>query len=413
MPRVRDARRYDLDELARQIERTKQNEVGAPASFSAFEFDTLRSVLETCIDFHTEVPMPDRDGLIWQSASNAATAGVVTAEALLTGLDHAERAYLRSPIRDYILATSITVNHFPHLTSLREGNNIITFSSDLPRRFRRTETQEGLKRVTVIEHPERLMSVRIRVKARTEHSAANQALDCLDFFRGLWNYNINWRTRFRQQFGIHDPEPINKILLGPVHTLHSIDGSLATQALWHQPQHIQSEQIYDLSTHWSRFSEWQKIVRRRLRNIPYASEIKKLFIRYNRALDNVDYEVAFSKLWAVLEQLTNAPGKYDDLVKRVLFLVASNDRAYTRLILEHLRDVRNGLIHDDIVRDPMMSYIFQLKFYIETVFHFHLRNGSKFRSIADAGNFLALPPEVNDLKARIAQYQGALRFQQR
>lgn len=33
--------------------------------------------------------------------------------------------------------------------------------------------------------------------------------------------------------------------------------------------------------------------------------------------------------------------------------------------------------------------------------------------MADAGTFLALPPEVNDLKARIAQYQGALRFQQR
>jgi hypothetical protein len=124
MPRVRDKKRYDLEELARQIEEIKQNEVGAPASFSAFEFDTLRSVLETCIDFHPEVPIPDRDKLIWQAASNAATAGVVTAESLLVGLDQAERAYLRSPIQNYILATSITVNYFPQLTTLREDNNV-------------------------------------------------------------------------------------------------------------------------------------------------------------------------------------------------------------------------------------------------------------------------------------------------
>jgi hypothetical protein len=413
MPRIRDEKRYKLPELAREIEEARNNHAGQPVSFEAFRIENVQSVLESGIDFHPEIPDADRRNLIWKAILNAATNGVVDSSSLMSHLTQAEDNYLRSPLQDYVLATSLTINYFPQLTRLKVDDTIITFSRRLPTHFKRQAIQDSLDHVTVIERPDRLTSVRIRVKARTDAAAVNQALDHLDFFRGIWNYGINWRTRMRYLGGLHEPEPINHILLGPVHTLHSPDGSLLTESFWYQSQYLQYGEVYDLGAHWTDTRKWHRIVHQKLKRISYKKDLRNMLIHYTRALDNIDHEVAFNKLWAVLEHLTNSPGKYEDLIKRTLFLTNNNERDYVRLILEHLREVRNGSVHDDKVRDTMMTYLYQLKWFIERLLNFHLYHGPTFHSIADAGTFLALPVDMGLLKERISDYRKALRFQTR
>jgi hypothetical protein len=205
--------------------------------------------------------------------------------------------------------------------------------------------------------------------------------------------------------------PVNRILLGPVHSLHHPNGSLATETFWYQPRHQQFDKLYDLAVKWAQIGEWEYKVRRRLERIQYRDELQDLFIRYTRALDVSDYDVSFNKLWGVLEHLVSAVGNYSDLINRVLFLYDASEREYVRLLLEHLRDVRNGLVHMDEARGAMETYLYQLKWFVEALVRFHLSRSSEFSSLSTAGQFLDLPTNTEILKARIETLRKALRFQ--
>lgn len=115
-------------------------------------------------------------------------------------------------------------------------------------------------------------------------------------------------------------------------------------------------------------------------------------------------------MWAVLESLTNSPGRYDQLIKRVLFIESSDDRDFARLLLEHLRDLRNNIVHDDKSRSTMLTHVHELKWLIETLFRYHLIEGHRFPSFKAAIDFLDLPADITVLQSKISDYRKALRF---
>src|SRR5258708_6875371 len=150
-------------------------------------------------------------------------------------------------------------------------------------------------------------------------------------------------------------------------------------------------------------------VRRFLRKHPYAADMQQAFVRYARALDSVDFDSSFLKLWSLLETLTNTIGdNYDVTIRRVLFLVT--DRDLSGLILEHLRNYRNATVHHDRSRLAAERYIYQLKRFVEVLLHFHTVSRGQFPSIAKLGEHLDLPFAPEDLRARILAAKAALRF---
>ena len=54
--------------------------------------------------------------------------------------------------------------------------------------------------------------------------------------------------------------------------------------------------------------------------------------------------------------------------------------------------------------------LFQLRRFVETLISFHMRNSVHFKDLAEAAQFLHLPPEPAQLKSRIAQYRRAVRY---
>ncbi len=107
--------KYDLTELARRAEAVRLNAPGEPAQFRGFNIDNVRSILESCVGFHRELPEADRRGRIWEALVNAAKGGVITAARLEGALEDAERVYLQRPLLPYVMATSLTLQRIPTL----------------------------------------------------------------------------------------------------------------------------------------------------------------------------------------------------------------------------------------------------------------------------------------------------------
>ena len=94
----------------------------------------------------------------------------------------------------------------------------------------------------------------------------------------------------------------------------------------------------------------EQTLRRRVKRLRYGPDLRKQLVNYVRALDYVDYDASFNRLWAVMEHLSASVGKHGRIAKRVSFLYDPAELRYIRLIVEHLRDVRNGLVHDSRAR---------------------------------------------------------------
>jgi hypothetical protein len=403
-------KKYDLDELGRRIQAAKAEVTDERIAFHAFAIGNVQSVLETCIDFPEIIPEVDRATIIWRGIMRAAETAPFDGTTLEKCLRSAETDYLRQPLQDYILASSMTFEYFSELRRTTIDDITITFSPALPDRFSRENLHRAIERATAIQRADRLAVVRTRVRARTEAAAVDRALECADFLRGIWNFWINYHMTM--SYGV-PLGPINNLTWGPVHTLHNVHGALVSQTVWSEPKHQQSDRLYKLKLSAAAVRDTERRVRQRLTRLQYGNELRALFVRYCRALDLVDHETAFNKLWSVFEHLAGAIGEYDKLIRRTIFLYNGEERDLVRLILEHLRDVRNGLVHSDRRPHSLYTYLYQLKWFVETLFFFHLDEGHKFSSLSAAGEFLSLSPDERFLRKRIAELQKAVRLQTR
>jgi hypothetical protein len=194
-----------------------------------------------------------------------------------------------------------------------------------------------------------------------------------------------------------------------LYTLHRPNGTLIEDTFWLEPQMLKSSWIYRADEQWSRLQKGATRSLSKLQSIKYRSEVETALVRYTRALDRPDHGASFSRIWGVLEYLTNSIGEYDKLISRVSFLISDSDRRFICLLLQHLRDVRNGLVHADEACSNVGAYLYQLKWITEILIRFHLRNGNRFSSRARAAEYLDTPVDRTILEQRVRDYRRALR----
>lgn len=80
-----------------------------------------------------------------------------------------------------------------------------------------------------------------------------------------------------------------------------------------------------------------------------------------------------------------------------------------RLVLEHLRDVRNHLVHEQGIKSNIDSYLQQLKSITEVLIRFHLVRGREYPSLVLAAEFLDTPTDRQTLERRLRDYRRTLR----
>lgn len=410
---------YDPNQLAHRLERAKRlrsqtNDI----SFEGFVFDEVVTVLHSSIDFSEELAEPTKRELIHSAIVSTGRSGTISAKRLIEEVRSQEHSFLATPKARFVVCTNMSIKYVPSLTRKEILGNRITFSKYLPQHFlSEHERARSMGDDALFGRLPKVSAVgigyepvRVSVHARNFYEAVEEGLDSIDLLRGIWNFGYHTDRGVRSSSGRRKPP--NRIVLGPVHSLHNPNGSLATPVPWIEPDYVEALWPYHLQQIWHDIEGFEREVRKQLARSNYGQDLQDTLLRYTRALDKRDWNSAFLQLWGLLEFITDTSReRYEVTVQRVLFLIRSSERPFHRQILRHLMNYRNRTVHAGHEADTVETLLYQLKRYVEIVMRFHLWPPHRFSSLKEAAKFLDLPAEIPDLKDRATMTRLALGMQ--
>ena len=401
---------YNRQEVAEAFEKAKNVDKNGKVTFQGFTHYDHVVILNSMVSLNKKIPLSEKRRVINQAISQAGAKGKITAERLLSEIRNLESKYLRRPLQRYNLVTSISVNRLCKLKRKKVYGCTISFCSFLPKVY-----DEAISEI--IEHarysiagkiPTNYMYVKVSVSAKSHDEAANKALDALNLIRGIWNFFENRKHGIRISSGKR--YPVNKYILGPLHTLHKPNGKLATKNWWYNLEYVYQIRPYDPSRIIEKLYKFESSVRKLIQKSEYSSDIDTAILRYARALDLTNWEDAFLRLWSVLEHLTGMSrnDRYEVIVRRAAFVFGGEK--YARQVLTYLKDYRNRAVHSDSENHDIEAYMYQLKRFVEALIRFHLGNKYGFKSLADASRVLGLPCDRQELRKKRKDLAYAERF---
>lgn len=245
----------------------------------------------------------------------------------------------------------------------------------------------------------------VSLKAKSPTVAVNKALRAIDLQRSLWCLMGN--SAMQITFGTPSLKPINVVRLGGHHTLHVANGDPAREGIWFEPGFVEAAPFAFSKPSIVRKNS--RVSLRRLSQCTYGDTLVSALVRYVRALDEVDANTAFLRLWSAIESLTTPDiADYDRLVRRCSFLF--QEAPFHRQMLEHLREHRNDSVHAGENSDNARTLCFQLQLYFRTLIWFHLRNATFFNSLDEANRFLDTPPNKQAIQRQMTLARKAARF---
>ena len=368
----------------------------------------LVALLSSMVRFSEDLPPGVRSGLLAKATRTAIAKRATTPEQLLQSVRSAAKEYARTPKSKFVMFTSVSVHRANKLPGGHIRDVKVTFLDNMPRRVQ-VAREELFKRNGAwlpLNREPNMKAVKLEVETRNAEEAAAKCLDAIDVLRGIWNFfkTSSWRITFGGP-----RKPVNAIFLGPVHTFHDASGALLFEQFWYEPTLLRTTSIVDLSVKDGALLHHGERVRRLLRRHKYGYDIESAFVRYARALDLEDHDLAIQKLWSLLEFLTDTGrDSYDKTIRRAKFLY--DDVPFQEQVLEHLRRYRNRSVHGGASSGDVEVEVYQLKRLVETVLKFHLGNRFKFESLPQACGFLDVPSDLGQLEARLTQTRQAISF---
>ena len=410
---------FNRNLLAHRLEQMKEVDAEGNVSFRGLGLDSVVSMLESAVNFGVEMPEGRKRGYVYRAVFDAANGGMITAEALLRGISAGERDFESLPPRRYVHIVGLSMKYRDGMRGRRMEGTTFTFGRYLPLRFRQAHEEMRDAGEDQVFGPLPSWSVvngyapvRVSVCARAEDEAMDAAVDALDLLRGIWNLYVNRGIGMRSSAGRR--KPVNRILLGPIHSLHEPSGALAAEHPW-----IERGYVGPLWPHLFTAAEYNGLVafeeevRRALTRCAYRAEAEEWLRRYVRALDLRDWNASFVRLWGLLEALTGtSKDRYEVTQKRVLFTSRNRRRDFDREILRHLTGYRNRTVHAGYETEAVEPILWQLKAFVERLIEFHLTFRPRFDSTKDATEFMDSPIDPLQLRViagrarRAAEYQS-------
>lgn len=400
---------YRPDRLAQRIEENTIRDASGNVSFELFPSTEHEVLLCSMLKFPDGIPEPDIRKIVSNTMFEAAREGVVTPSALLKHANKLVSQYSSLPYQRYAMVSSVSLSQFVSLPSIRFGNAVIIFEPAPPPQYQKARDKLAMeiKHTLLADLPDNYLSVRVHVSAKSESEALNTAFHYLDLVRGTWNWFYNRQTRMRSIFGRRSP--VNKIVLGPVSTLHYTHGGLTSPGWWYQTEYLGTVKVHDPSKQMSEMYKALAYVRRRLAVCSYRDDMEKALTGYARGLDLLDWEAGFLRLWSILELLTDTSKLSNEMTSSRAATVFQDVQSEHQ-VLRHLQRYRNRLVHANASNSKIETYLYQLKNFVEALLSFHLGNTYRFQSIRDAAAFLDLPSDSGALKARIRLLAYAAKF---
>lgn len=234
------------------------------------------------------------------------------------------------------------------------------------------------------------------VSAANPYEAYEIANDSIDKFRGMINMLVNSTNQIHPLGSLARPHALNRFRRGQFHTMHKLDGSLATETFWYEPRWVHNHPTVKFSGGPEEFERKFRGWWRKLHLNPMKEHLSDALIRYCRALDMHEADNALIGMWQALEKLMGTD-KYDVLVSRIVRLFHDTEEA--RQVANHLRIRRNQTVHSahNITREAHVI-LHQVEQLAGQALFFYLKSGSKFRCHQELLNFLDLPLDQKLLK---------------
>ena len=263
--------------------------------------DNAVELISSLFRYAEAVPPNVRHQTAHQAVMEAQKADALNLPAVAARIAEKQSDYLRRPLIPYVLLTSLSMRSRNRIPRVFLDGASISFARSAPRRLR---LPDRVRRGTLHHGPPPTSYWRawVRLKSRDAFSAGVQALRAVDLFRGIWNFRIN-RGTWRISMGGGDA-PFNKILLGPIHTLHYSNGRPAEDLIWWEPGYVEPLSPFDADEHLVALKRFEAQVRRALEISTHSRFLRESIVTDVRALDERDHSTSFLRLWSLLEDLT-------------------------------------------------------------------------------------------------------------
>jgi hypothetical protein len=376
-----------------------------PAGFSdIFFFDECMILLHAALEFSPPLPEIVERRILEVSVTKVASNGVIDSKKLLTEINKLTRHYLDKKPEDYSLVTSIALDNQVKLPSLKVNGVMLQFKSSIPKTFAKG-LEKFSKDTTFAKTPKDYKYIFAKVSARSQQEAVEQAYYAINFVRGIWNLHFNLRTPKRHSYGLK--QPVNKIRLGPVHTLHNYKGNIVENRFWYEKTYSATSPFEKFAEEFVDIQKFYKLIRAKLKRSIYQQELENAIIRYVQALDETNFDNSFLKLWSILEHLTDtteAPN--ETTARRTAFVFKENE--YMSQILQVMKTHRNRMIHASVAPANTEPHVYILKNCVEELLHYHLNPPLRFESLKKAASFLDLPASSTSLATSLKDLSTTL-----
>jgi hypothetical protein len=374
--------------------------------FRGGAFSDEFAVVDSALEFSKELPELDRIRIA-RSAVFAAGKQELTVQSVLREATRLQSEFLRKPFRSFVLATGVSVAPFCRVKSI--GTSRITFRHSKPKRFDISQIEPRIRHFVHSPLPVDYAFVAVATRGRSNEEGFESAIKTLDLLRGIWNLFLNQRSGPRTTNG--RPRPVNQILLAPIHTLHLADGRLVNDNFWYDQGYMGAiNRAWLPPADLKLLQKFEHYVRERLRVSKDREWLQALIVRYCRALDEENFQLALLKLWTTLEVLTGfgSNDTYDVTIKKTANFFKNPE--FHSQVLETLRRQRNDLVHRNESPYGLEQVVYRLKQYVESALMITLQNRFGFRSRDELWDFLKLPSDRNTLISKSQLYRKAIKL---
>jgi hypothetical protein len=357
-------------------------------TFKKFEID---SVIMTMLDFGKSYSFYTAKQFYDTALNSCIRSSKKSKEELISEINNMAILFDRKREITYILATSISSYTGFFKANLTVGiATIRCWPKGLPKKYNTRDMHKWNRSHSAL--PEGYCPVTVTIKAKDSREAFHKAMYELDYCRGTHALFVNPASEIN--FMGNTPRPLNKILLGGMHSLHEKSGKLVNENVYWYERYTDQPKPIDIKK--KPISGSVDYLLKSIARCPDKHLLKDAIIRYVRAFDEVDKNTVIQKTWAALEALAaSGENNADSIVRRCSYIF--EERAYHKQILEHLREYRNRNIHNGEEIEEPEFHCYQIQTFFRQLVLFYAANADFFASLDEANKFLDLSDSISVL----------------
>jgi len=399
-----------LDELEKAIKWLK--EPGKPdritfngTCFNGFGSEVGITALRSLCTFPKLISESEQLRLTRLAIAESSKLGILTEGVFLQKLALVVEKELKDEHKVFHILTSLSISTLPYNRKSFNDSVIRLLSGDYPKKYSERDKiiKQSPKTLGDSASPQGYAKVIVTVRSNNKVNAATKGLDLLDFQRAIFCLLKNPYN----QIGSNDWRPINVVRTGKLHSVHNKYGRLIDTTYWYEPNFKEVDAPFNLGD--QSVVDDNEYLFSQLAKCRYSERLKSALVRYVRAFDETDPDVALTKLWGALETLACSDFEnYDPIIRRCSFMF--EDVALHRQMLEYLRETRNRSVHSGDTSSNARRNCFLLGRYFKSLFLFHIRGSDLFNSWDEANRFLDSPTSKEELVTRQKILAEALKY---